>query len=305
LSSAFDAGDLLGLVLRRLLLRLDPRLARGEVVVVAAGKLRQLAAIQLHDPPHHPVQEVTIVGDDDERPLPPVEEPLQPADRLEVQVVRGLVQEEQVGRREEKAREGDAHPPAPRQIRERTVEARLGNAEPREDRTGLRLDPVPPQRLEPVAEIAVRRRELRELRIVGAERGHRVLLLLEPLLHEPDLGEPVEHRGQDAPGADGLDLLGQVADPNRPRAMDRSLVLRVLARQDAQDRGFPGAVRSDEPEANPARDHPRQPVEQDARAEPALDAVDVDHRGAVTPAPDPTGRGTGGRSPARSRRSGC
>src|SRR6185503_4073308 len=86
LDEPLDARDLPRLLGGLLLERRLPRLARLEVVVVAAGELGELPAIELDDAAHHPVQEVPVVRDDDERPLPPREEALEPVHRLEVEV---------------------------------------------------------------------------------------------------------------------------------------------------------------------------------------------------------------------------
>ncbi len=217
----------------------------------------------------------------------------------------GFVQQEQVRRGKQQAGERDAHAPAAGEILERLVEACLGNAQTRKNRTGFRFDPIAPHHLEAVAELAVGRRELLKVGIAGAHLGHLVLIGFELLFHETKFGEAVEHGSEHAPLADGFDFLRQVADANRPAAVDLAGVLRVFAGEDAQDRRFSRAVGPDEPPSRPAVDHPRQPVEQDARAEAALDAVDVDHRAAITKGPGPTTRETGVPNPERTRRSDC
>ena len=54
------------------------------------------------------VQEVAVVGDRDDGAAVLVEEPLQPLDRLGIEVVRRLVEQEQVGVLEQQPRERDA-----------------------------------------------------------------------------------------------------------------------------------------------------------------------------------------------------
>jgi hypothetical protein len=250
-----------------------------EVVVVAAHELGEAAAVHLDDLAHHAIQEVPVVRDDDEGSLPAVEKPLQPIDGRKVEVIRRLVEQEEIGRRKQQARESDPHPPPARQCLQRLVEARLRDSQSRQDRPRPRFDLVTPHRLEAVAELAVRGRELLDLRVSRAQRGEFVLQLLQPLLHLADLGEAVEHGREHAAGSKRLDLLGQVADTNAPRAVDGPCVLSVLAGQDAQQRRLPRAVGADQPPARALRDQKAQPFENDARAELALELVDVNHPG--------------------------
>ena len=56
----------------------------------------QVTAIDLADPFGHVVHEVTVVGDGDDGTLVLVQELLQPQDRLGIEVVRGLVEQQQV-----------------------------------------------------------------------------------------------------------------------------------------------------------------------------------------------------------------
>ena len=69
------------------------------------------------------VEEPPVVGDDHERPAPRGEVAREPVDALDVEVVRGLVEEEQLGMAEQELRERDAPPLAARQRRDRRVEA--------------------------------------------------------------------------------------------------------------------------------------------------------------------------------------
>ena len=68
---------------------------------VVAAERDALPAIQLEDPLRDVVEEVPIVGDGDDRARVLLEEALEPLDGLGVEVVRGLVEEQQVGMLEE------------------------------------------------------------------------------------------------------------------------------------------------------------------------------------------------------------
>jgi len=61
----------------------------------------ETAAVQLQDASGQALQEGAVVGDEQQGPAPGLEEALQPVDGLDVQVVGGFVQEEQVGLRDQ------------------------------------------------------------------------------------------------------------------------------------------------------------------------------------------------------------
>ena len=66
------------------------------------------AAVELEDPPGDVVEEVPVVRDGDDRALVVGEEALEPRDRLGVEMVRRLVEQQQIRRREQQAAERDA-----------------------------------------------------------------------------------------------------------------------------------------------------------------------------------------------------
>ena len=90
------AGDLLGLrvgVLGRARVAL---LALAVVGAVVAAERRQPSVAQLPDPGDGRVQERPVVGGDEQRAGPPAEVLLEPLEGVEVEVVRRLVEQEQV-----------------------------------------------------------------------------------------------------------------------------------------------------------------------------------------------------------------
>ena len=78
-------------------LLLPARLFFGEVVVVVAGVAVERAAAQFEDAVAEGVEEGAVVGDDDEAARVAREIVLEPEQRLEIEVVGGLVQEQQRG----------------------------------------------------------------------------------------------------------------------------------------------------------------------------------------------------------------
>src|SRR5215210_1439122 len=92
----------------RLLLDRQPRLLLFEPGGVVALERQPLAAVELEDPAGDVVEEVAIVGDGDDGALVGLEEALEPRHRLRVEVVRRLVEQEQVRGGEQEPAERDA-----------------------------------------------------------------------------------------------------------------------------------------------------------------------------------------------------
>jgi hypothetical protein len=66
------------------------------------------AAIELEDPPGDVVEEIPVVGDGDDGAGVVLEKAFEPGDRLGVEMVRGLVEQQEVGRLQEQPAERDA-----------------------------------------------------------------------------------------------------------------------------------------------------------------------------------------------------
>ena len=111
-------------VAQRLLVR---RLARQQLVLllqvlaVAAAHVEQALgerAVQLDHAAGHGLQEVAVVADREERLGLALQQLLQPEDAVEVEVVRGLVEQQQLGLAHQLARDGEPLLPAARERRD-------------------------------------------------------------------------------------------------------------------------------------------------------------------------------------------
>ena len=91
-----------------LLLECETCLLLFEPAGVVALKREAAAAVNLEDPARDVVEEVAIMGDRDDAALVVVQKAFEPGDRLGVEMVGRLVEQEQVGRREQQATECDA-----------------------------------------------------------------------------------------------------------------------------------------------------------------------------------------------------
>ena len=96
------------------------------------------AAVELEDPAGDVVEEVAVVRDGDDGAGVVREEALEPRDRLGVEVVRRLVEQQQVGRGEQQPAERDAPPLAAGERRRRRGRRRAGAARPSRGRAARR-----------------------------------------------------------------------------------------------------------------------------------------------------------------------
>src|SRR5687767_9574815 len=82
------------------------------VKIVVARVALDLAAVDFDDLLHDAVHHVAVVARHEDRTAIVAEETLEPEDRLDIEVVRRLVEKERIGLREEDLRERNAHLPA-------------------------------------------------------------------------------------------------------------------------------------------------------------------------------------------------
>src|ERR1019366_8988599 len=157
---------------------------------------------------------------------------LEPEARLHVEMVRGLVEKQEIGLAHELARERDAFLPPPRERRDR----RLGRA-------ALRRGGEPAD--------ALVRRERGLPGLVAGVRARRAL----------------EHRLADRRALAERRHLREVPDAEALLDGARALVRRDLAREDRKQRRLPGSVRADEADAVAGVHGTGDPLEQGTRAE--------------------------------------
>ena len=248
-----------------LLLLRQSRLLLLEPGGVVALERDPLAAVELEDPAGDVVEEIAVVGDGDDGALVRLEEALEPGDRLGVEMVRRLVEQEQVGRGEQEARERDPAPLAARKrghvavaVRQaerihRPVERRL--EAPRVGTVDLLLHLC--LLLEQRVEVGVGLRKLRRDLVEAVEQ---VALLadavLDVLAHVP-LG--VELR-----------LLGEHAD-GRSRRQLRDTARRLLEPgHDPQQRRLAGPVRTEHADLRAGEE-----AERDVRQDLPVGAVEL------------------------------
>ena len=218
----------------------------------------------LDDPVHEIVEEVAVVGDEQERPGELVELLLEPVHGVGVEVVRGLVEQEQVRPGQERAGDRDPLPRSARQIRYGAVP--LLHPEPVEE---------PPRLVRgvPAAEVldALRQhRELGEEPLVGGlvPRG------LEPrcrrrvrVERRPERRARHLELGRDAGTLGEGRLLRQIGHRGAAAELDLAPIRLGDARQHLHERGLARAVDADQAEPLPFLDRERQLLEDGSAAE--------------------------------------
>ena len=213
-----------------------------------------LPGVDLDDPGGHPVEEGPIVRDDDEPAGEGADESLQTLEPVEVEIVRRLVETEDVEAREQDGREGRARRLAPRQRRgcatERDREAEIGA-----DGAGARLEIPTAEREKPAQSSVV---ELGRVSSAGGESRGCPLELELGGGHAGSAPESVEQRFVRA----CFTLLRDIADGEiARRTRDRPAVGLVETCNQPQQRRLADAVWADDPEAAARPDTERDLIE--------------------------------------------
>ena len=237
-------------------------------VVVAAGIRDDRLVVDVGDVRADLVQEVPVVRDDDERALIALEERLQPVDRVEVEVVRRLVEQQRVRAPIERLRQEHADLLAPLQLRHLPIVQRVGDVEPLQEHRRVALGGVPILLADDALELA----EAHPVVVCHVGLGVELVAFLEcapePLVaHDDGVGDAIL--------VERVLILPQHAELARPR--DRASLRLGLARQQLHERGLAGTVRARQAVAPPRRERRRDVLEEDLRPEPHGDAADRNH----------------------------
>jgi len=217
------------------------------------------------------------VRDHDERPGVGGQEFFEPRPGFEVEVVGGLVEEEEVGAPEEELRERGAHLPPARELAAVALHVGGPEAEPGEHPLRLGLGVVAAPVVPLLAHGHVALHDGRVLRALGREGGELVLEARAARFQLVQLGEGGERVAAHREAARAEDVLRQVADARAARERDRAPVRLHLARDDAEKRRLAGAVRAGEPDPRAVGHAPGDVVEDDLAPVALGDAGDVEH----------------------------
>ncbi len=251
---------------------------RPAVLRVRPAVLDHAAAIQMQDPCDRGVQEGQVVADDDESPLVRPEELHQPRLRVHVEVVRRLVQQEEIRAAEQDP--AQLQPPALSTGKgpDRQMQPALGQADARRDRRGFGLRLI-------AAELPVLLLEPCEPRDLALGVG---LLERDPGLLEPTAEVDEIPRAQDVLEA-GPFMVGSLPPrilpqvPDGAAADDRARRGWLLPRQDPERAGLPGAVAPDHADLVPGSQVERETLEHGAAGDldRQISSLERDHGAAL------------------------
>ena len=250
-------------------------LAGLEVGGVVALVQVHLPVVHLGHAVHHVVHERAVVADHHHGARVAAQKALEPLHALQVQMVRGLVEQEHLGVADEQLRQRDAHLPAAGELGGQAAQILLLETQAEHDAAHLGFDGVAAQRLVGVA---------------GAPRRGQLPLggvLAQPLLQLVKAPLGFEHlclRGHDLledgplPHLDGLLL--QVAHARALREQHPALVGVLLAGDDVEHGGLAGAVRAHERQAIVLLQAKRHVVKELAPSERLRDMFELHDHGA-------------------------
>jgi hypothetical protein len=214
------------------------------------------------------VQKVAVVRDDDQRAVIAVEEFFQPLDRIQVQVVRRLVEQQRRRMAEERLRQKNSHLLSALQLRHRLLVQCVRDVEPLKQDCRVALGGVSVFFTDDALELAQPHAVL-----VGHVRaGVKHVALLECV---PEALVSHDRRVDHAESVKGVLVLAQDAQLRWTR--NRSALRRLIAGQQLHERGLARAIGPGEPVAPPRGKRRGHVLEEHLRAEPHGHTADRNH----------------------------
>ncbi len=238
-----------------------PFVAQPLEAVVTAGVHRHLALLEMQDVIDDIVEQVALMADHDDRRAIAAQEIFQPQRRFKIEMVRRLVEQQQIRSRKQQRGEGNAHPPAARIAVERTALHLVVEAESGEDAGGAGRRAIGIDRIQPLVNCA---------EAVG------LMAMLGLVEQRGALAVGGQHR-LDRRGPAGGGVLGDVADPGVARHIDAAAVGIDQPGDHLHQRRLAGTVAADQADSATRRQRRRGAVEDGASAEAHGDAGEIEH----------------------------
>ena len=203
------------------------------------------AAVEFEDPSGHVVEEIPVVGDGHDGPRILLQGPLQPGDRLGVEMVGGLVEQQQVGL-ESRSRQRATRRRSPPD----SVDIGVAGREPQGIHGDLELAvEIPGTRgVDAVLQMGLLGEQLVE---VGVGVAHRRAHLVEAHQQRLDLRHPVGDVARHVLGRVEVRLLGEVANGESGGEAGVTAEAVVGPGHDPQQRRLAGAVGADHTDLGP------------------------------------------------------
>jgi len=230
---AFHVRTLRLLLLERLLLLGQALGTRTFERGVAATVEGDLLLFDVGDVVDHSIEEIPVVGNQQQSALVALEEVFQPQDRIEVQVVGWFVEQQQVRGAHQRLGQVKAHAPATGKVGDRPVHLLVGEAKAGKHLAGAG-----------VGGVAVGAVEFRvQAGLCGAILGF--LGLGQVVLHLAQTQVAIEHV-VDRDAVQGVDLLAHMGDAPVGGQQAVPGIRGQLTQQQGKQRGFAGAVGTDQ-----------------------------------------------------------
>src|SRR5262249_30301992 len=215
-----DPGNFFVLLTLGLPQLFDPGLVRNQVVAVVADVVGERAQRQIRDAGHDRVEKEPIVRDENHGVRVAVQVLFQPVARFEIEMIRGLVGQQEVWLSQQELGQGQAHLPAARKRFSLPLEVRGSETQPLEDGRRFELDTVPVVQAEAVLKIAV----ATEHRLMLFVRDAGIAQPLFEAVHFGLDGEQILECAaglhEDGPSLVGQAILREVSDRQRRRLDD-------------------------------------------------------------------------------------
>ena len=198
--------------------------------------------------------------DHDQRAREPVQVIFQPDQRRQIEVVRRLVQQHQVGIVEQQFGQRHTHLPAARELLHRPLEILFPETEARKYTRHLRFGVIPFQILPAVLQCAQFFNQLRIFGRDGQLRAHRLDLIVQMW----QIRQPAPRLGEQLPAAVRNPVLRQIANGQVAPLFDGPRCRLKLVYHQLQDRRLARAVRAHQAVALAAENRPRDAIKQHA-----------------------------------------
>ena len=226
---------------------------------------------------HGDIEKVAVVGDEDEGVGIIVQVVLQPVAALQVEVVGGLVEQQQRGLLQQQLGQGDAHLPAAGKFLRAALPVLLGESEPAEHGADLRVEGVDVMDMQVVRDVGVAVGGGAVLSRFGVGGGESVGDLFGLALQIEEVVEDGEALGKDGLAADGEAVLRQVSNGHSLDRGELAVVEGIEAGEDLEQRGFARAIAANQASALVRRDEPVDVFKEEFGAEPFAGGGELKH----------------------------
>ena len=281
IAEAVDEGFELLDALALVLVRGDQRVAallflREIFFVVAAVEVNALVP-DLDDAIDGDVEEVAIVRDEDVGEGILEQVLFEPVAGFEIEMVRGLVEQQQVGLRQQQLGERDAHLPAAGELFGVARPVFFAEAETVEHGADLRVERIAVVHAKMAEDNLVAIGHLRVLVGVVIEFRDFVRELFHLLFERAQIGEDRHALVEDGAAGKLQAVLRKVAESRVLGRDDRTVVECLEAAENFQQRGFAGAVSADQADTRVRRDQPIEIFEEEFGSESFAGGGELNH----------------------------